>query len=86
MGAEAVLHGHIDGRTDGLISPGDAGSLRSGLPNGVVSLGRVGVTEIVNGRLQFRMLEGKMTPHEVRELQKSLDNQQRQFMSPEESQ
>lgn len=81
-GAEAVLHGHIDGRTDGVVSPGDAGPLKSGLPNGVVSEGRVGVTEIVNGQLQFRMLDGKMTPHEIKALQKSLDKQQIQFMAP----
>lgn len=86
-GAEAVIHGHIDGRSDGVVSPGDAGPLKSGLPNGVVSEGRVGVTEILNGRLQFRMLDGKMTRHETQALQKSLDKQQRQpeFMNPETS-
>ena len=83
--AEAVIHGHIDGRSDGVISPADAAPLRQGLPNGVVSEGRVGVTEIISGRLQFRMLDGRMTQHESHELQKSLDRQQRQpeFMKPE---
>lgn len=80
--AAAVIHGHIDGVTNGVVSPRDARPLQSGLPNGVVSEGRVGVTELVNGRLQFRMLQGKMGPREVRELQKSLDNQQEQFMTP----
>lgn len=68
-GAAAVIHGHIDGRSDGVVSPADAGPLRSNVPNGVVSEGRVGVTEIINGRLQFRMLEGTMTSHEWRALQ-----------------
>lgn len=85
LDAEAVIHGHIDGRSDGVISPADAAPLRQGLPNGVVSEGRVGVTEIISGRLQFRMLDGRMTQHESSELQKSLDRQQRQpeFMKPE---
>jgi RHS repeat-associated protein len=85
-GAAAVIHGHIDGRTDGVVSPGDAGPLKQGLPNGVVSEGRVGVTEIVDGRLQFRMLDGRMTDGESRRLQRSLDLQQRQpgFMKPKE--
>jgi len=84
-GAEAVIHGHIDGRSDGVISPADAAPLRHGLANGVVSEDRVGVTEVVSGRLQFRMLDGRMTQREARELQKSLDKQQRQpaFMLPE---
>ncbi|MCW0216718.1 MAG: RHS repeat-associated core domain-containing protein, partial [Prosthecobacter sp.] len=87
-GAEAVIHGHINGRTDGVISPADAAPLKHGLPNGVVSEGRVGVTEIVGGRLQFRMLDGRMTQREAKELQKSLDRQQLQpeFMNPEATQ
>ncbi len=83
--AVAVIHGHIDGQSHGLVSPGDAGTLTQGLPNGVVSEGRVGVTEIVNGRLQFRMLKGRMTKDESRGLQRSLNRQQRrpEFMRPE---
>lgn len=77
--ALAVIHGHIDGVTNGVVSNGDAGPLRSGLPNGVVSEGRVGVTEIVGGQLQFRMLSGKMERGEVTALQKQLNNQQEQF-------
>jgi RHS repeat-associated protein len=82
-GAVAVLHGHIDGQSDGVLSPGDAAPLAQGLPNGVVSEGRVGVTEIVGGRIQFRMIEGKMTPREARQQQKNLDKQQPQFLTPE---
>jgi len=86
-GAAAVVHGHIDGRSDGVISPNDASPLRSNLPNGVVSEGRVGVTEVVSGRLQFRMLDGRMTRREVRGLQRSLDRQQVQpgFILPQET-
>lgn len=78
-GALAVIHGHIDGQSDGVLSPADAAPLRVGLSNGVVSVGRVGVTEIVGGRLQFRMLDGKMTQREVRAQQENLDKQQGQF-------
>ncbi|WP_115559879.1 MULTISPECIES: RHS repeat domain-containing protein [Xanthomonas] len=78
-GALAVVHGHIDGRSDGVISPADASPLKSNLPNGVVSTGRVGVTELIQGRLQFRMLEGKMTQHEAKAQQRNLDRQQGQF-------
>lgn len=83
--AVAVIHGHIDGRSDGVVSPADARPLAQGLPNGVVSEGRVGVTELVNGRLQFQMLEGRMSVHESDALQKSLDKQQLgpDFSSPE---
>ena len=84
-GAEAVIHGHIDGRADGVVSPADAAPLKQGLPNGVASIGRVGVTEIVGGRLQFRMLNARMTSRELRLQQRSLDRQQTQpeFMKPE---
>ena len=84
--AVAVIHGHIDGQSDGVVSPADAAPVAHGLPNGVVSTGRVGVTEINNGRLQFRMLKGRMTSHESTYLQRSLDKQQRQpeFMEPED--
>jgi RHS repeat-associated protein len=77
--AVAVIHGHIDGQSAGVQSPADASPLKQNLPNGVVTLGRVGVTEIVNGRLQFRMLEGKMTSRESRDQQQNLDSQQPQF-------
>lgn len=84
-GAEAVIHGHIDSRADGVASPADVTPLKQGLPNGVASTGRVGVTEIVGGRLQFRMLNGQMTSREIRLPQRSLDRQQIQpeFMKPE---
>ena len=46
-GATAVIHGHIDGVSDGLI--GDAQPLTKGLPNVTVSEGRAGVRELVGG-------------------------------------
>lgn len=73
-----VVHGHIDGVMN-LVSPADAAPLKLGLPNGVVSDGRVGVTEIVSGRLQFRMLEGKMAVPERRSQQQMLNDQQTKF-------
>jgi len=76
--ALAVVHGHIDGVMN-LVSPADAAPLKLGLPNGVVSDGRVGVTEIVSGRLQFRMLEGKMAVPERRSQQQMLNDQQTKF-------
>jgi RHS repeat-associated protein len=76
--ALAVVHGHIDGAMN-VVGPGDAAPLKLGLPNGVVNEGRVGVTEIVGGRLQFRMLEGKMRTPERRSQQGMLDAQQSQF-------
>jgi RHS repeat-associated protein len=77
-GTVGVFHGHIDGAMN-LVSPKDAAPLKQGLPNGVVSNGRVGVTEIVGGRLQFRMLEGRMETTERRDQQKMLDSQQTDF-------
>lgn len=78
--AVAVLHGHVDGRMN-LVSPADAQplTLANPLPNGVVSDGRVGVTEIVGGRLQFRMLEGLMETKERRDQQEMINSQQEQF-------
>lgn len=76
--AVAVLHGHVDADMT-IVSDADAAPLQLGLPNGVVSHDRVGVTEIVNGQLQFRMLDGRMTPTEQKEQQKWLDVQQSQF-------
>jgi hypothetical protein len=44
-----------------------------------VSEDRVGVTEIVGGRLQFRILDGKMENSERRQQQEMLDAQQPDF-------
>jgi hypothetical protein len=43
--------------------------------NAVESLGRLGVWEVLDGRLQVRMIDGKMTHTEHDELQKDLDMQ-----------
>jgi uncharacterized protein RhaS with RHS repeats len=85
-GATAVIHGHIDGRSDGLIDDtrglGDAQPLTQGLPNVTVSEGRSGARELVGGRLQFRMLSGTMTGRERRQLQRNLNRQQKTFLEP----
>jgi RHS repeat-associated protein len=85
--AQAVAHGHVDGRSDGLVdsgTPGDSQSqtLKRPLPNYTVSEGRVGVHEVVDGRAQFRMVDGQMTPDEERQIQANLNEQQRQFQGP----
>lgn len=80
-GAVGVLHSHVDGISKGLQSDGDSQALKLGLPNAVESLGRVGVWEMMAGRLQVRMLDGKMTRTEHDELQKDLDNQQEKFLT-----
>lgn len=81
--AVAVVHGHIDSKSDGIVSDrkagGDFNALHQNLPNGVVSLGRVGVSEIVNGQLQFRMISGVMTENEIGREQQNLDRVQEDF-------
>ena len=79
--ATAVIHGHIDGVTDGVNSDGDARSLmlNTPIPNGTVSEGRLGVTEIVNGQLRFRMVKGSMKNGERRRLQRNINKQQPDF-------
>jgi RHS repeat-associated protein len=90
-GAEAVIHGHIEHNpsgppSDGLIDDskglGDSQPLTKGLPNYTVYGTRVGVHEIVNGQLQFRMVSGTMSAHESLELQQHLNNQQQYFDLP----
>ena len=85
-GATAVIHGHIDGVSDGLIDDtrglGDAQSLTKGLPNITVSEGRAGARELVGGRLQFRMIDGKMTSRERKQLQRNINRQQKKFLTP----
>ncbi|WP_213946995.1 hypothetical protein [Luteibacter sp. dw_328] len=79
MNSEFVL-GHIDGSDRGAASKGlqsdaDASPLSQGLPNIAESLGRAGAWELVDGRLQMRMLVGKMTHTEQLQVQKDLNNQ-----------
>jgi hypothetical protein len=38
---------------------------------------RLGVHEISNGTVQFRMIDGKMTPQEQRGMQRNLNDQQK---------
>lgn len=78
-GAVGVLHSHVEGADKGLQSDGDSAPLLNGLPNAAEYGGRVGAWEIVDGRLQVRMLDGKMTRSEHDDLQKSLNKQQTQF-------
>lgn len=85
--ATAVLHGHVT--ESGMMDKsgiGDAGPLREGLPNGAVSSDgiRVGVTELVNGRLQFRMVKGRMTDEEIRMKRSNLSAQQELFYESEQ--
>jgi RHS repeat-associated protein len=83
----AVLHGHTP-HDNGVVddtsrnSPskglGDSQPLTVGRTNGTVTPdGRLGVHELVNGRLQFRMIDGKMTPSEAREMQRNLNSEQK---------
>ncbi|MDR0779078.1 MAG: hypothetical protein LBF16_00060, partial [Pseudomonadales bacterium] len=56
---------------------GDAQPLSKGLTNGTVMGDRLGVHEISNGTVQFRMIDGKMTPQEQRGMQRNLNDQQK---------
>jgi RHS repeat-associated protein len=84
--AEAVIHGHIPGVSDGLIDAttglGDAQPLTQGLPNITEFDGRAGVRELDGGKLHFRMISGKMTSKERRMIQRNLDRQQKAFLKP----
>ncbi|MBB3227128.1 RHS repeat-associated protein [Luteibacter sp. Sphag1AF] len=82
-GAQAIIHGHIDGKSDGVVSDtktlGDFSAVSKGLPNAVVSNGRVGVNELVNGVPQLRMLQGTMSPHEIQASQANLNRVLKDF-------
>lgn len=90
-GAEGVVHGHIEHNptgpySDGLIDDtkglGDSQALKAGLTNHTVFGPRIGVHEILNGRLQFRMTAGTMSAHEVVQIQRNLNNPQQYFDLP----
>jgi len=94
-GMVAVTHGHIDESddpdvlpSDGLVDKvggiGDARPLLASTPKPVatVSQNRVGVHELVNGQLQFRMIQGSMTTHELEQIQANLNFQQSFFNAP----
>jgi len=84
--AESAIHGHIPGVSDGLIDAapnrsryGDTQALTKGLTNYVVLGGRVGVYELVAGRLQFRMVRGRLSNHERTQIQEHLNARQPRF-------
>jgi RHS repeat-associated protein len=76
----AIMHGHTaNSRLVDQKSPGDAGVLAShGIPNVTVSSDatKAGVRELVDGRLQFRMLKGQMDPYEQKRIRDNLNAQQ----------
>jgi len=84
--ATGVLHGHTD--KSGMVDQkyvGDAGPLaRNGIPVGTVSSDgkRVGVHEVINGKLQFRMIRGTMTLYEQTHMQDNVNSQQELFYEP----
>jgi RHS repeat-associated protein len=84
-GDVAVLHSHIPGRDEGMQddashhSLGDTQPLTKGLTNGTVMGDRLGVHEQVDGKLQFRMIDGKMTHQERRDMQRNLNEEQKLF-------
>jgi RHS repeat-associated protein len=82
----SAIHGHIPGQSEGMQDNtqrgrglGDAQSLTRGLPMGTVLERRLGVHEVVNGVLQFRMIDGRMTRTERRDIQQNLNQEQRIF-------
>jgi hypothetical protein len=83
----AIIHGHIPGKSDGLVDSlkagyqGDAQTLLTSTPrpNFTVYEGRIGVHEVVGGVVTFTMVQGSMTSHERTEIQRNLDKQQRFF-------
>jgi hypothetical protein len=84
-----MIHGHIQGDGSSLVDVpfpphglGDAAPLTRGLTNGTVLDGRIGVHEIVDGRLQFRMIKGTMTERERKSIQQNLNIEQRGFQKP----
>ena len=83
--AAAVIHGHIDNRSEGVVDAkrgaGDTQSLtlKHPIPNYTVSQGRVGVHEVVGGRAQFRMVDGQLSPSEQKQIQQNLDREQQEF-------
>jgi hypothetical protein len=83
-GDVAVEHSHIPGRDAGMQddtnhgrSLGDAQPLKHGLTNGTVMGDRLGVHEQAGGVVQFRMIDGKMTSTEQKDIQRNLDDQQK---------
>lgn len=92
-GDVALEHGHIPGAggNAGLVDDtehgrgaGDSDSLRRGhgeIPTATVFERRLGVHELFDGRLQFRMIDGAMTEEEARAMQENLDSEQSNFFN-----
>ena len=78
--ADAVIHGHPDSSRAGLDSPSDANApLNFNKPNYVIHESNVGVTELVGGKVRFRMIKGRMSREERKNLQNSINIQQEQY-------
>ncbi|HEX8585235.1 MAG TPA: RHS repeat-associated core domain-containing protein [Allosphingosinicella sp.] len=85
-GAVFTQHAHVDGQSGGMVDQtrglGDSQSVSKGLPNYVGSEGRLGVRELIGGRLQHRMVQGSLSKEERREMLRNLNRQQRSFLLP----
>ncbi len=85
-GAVAVIHGHLDKGSDGMVDApklnggyGDTEPLRYGLPNATAFKGEIGWHEMQNGKLTFTYTEGAMTSSQQKAIQKNLTNSQKLF-------
>jgi RHS repeat-associated protein len=86
--ASTAIHRHIDGVTQGMDTDpqanggwGDSQPLGLSVPRPsyVIHGDRVGVRELVNGQLRFRMISGTLTLDERRQVQGDLNREQRMF-------
>jgi RHS repeat-associated protein len=89
--ARAVVHGHIDGTSDGMVDDpssnggyGDTQSLAFGtpIPTATVSEGQVGWHTIVDGQLTFDAPASAVTRDQQRAIQRNLNTAQRRFLLP----
>lgn len=65
-------------RSEPLLVPREQMRITTASPNATVSSDgrRIGVREVVDGKIQFKMLKGNLTSTEIRLMQKNLDQQQ----------
>jgi RHS repeat-associated protein len=89
--ALAVVHGHIDGTSDGMVDdPGSNGgygdtlslSFASPIPTATVSDGQVGWHTIVGGQLTFDAPASAVTRDQQRSIQRNLNRSQLKFLRP----
>jgi hypothetical protein len=84
--APASPTGILCGRSSLIPGPNDYKVLLAGLSLGISRNdepnGRVGVLEMVSGKLQFRMIDGILTEEEMKVLQRRLEALQRQVDNP----